>query len=175
MKVICITGKAQHGKDTVASMIRDYLQRRGDRVLIAHCADLLKYICKTFFNWDGQKDECGRYLVQYIGTDVVRTQKPDYWVSFIKGIIELFSSEWDYVLIPDVRFPNEYETLKGHPFNATLLRIVRPGFDNGLTEDQKNHESETALDNYLSDYTIINDGDLSCLELRIKDYFEVLQ
>lgn len=51
MKVICISGKAQNGKDTTAGFMKEILEARGNRVLIAHFGDLVKYICKTFFDW----------------------------------------------------------------------------------------------------------------------------
>ena len=59
MKVICISGKAQHGKDTTAAILKELLEADGKSVKIAHFADLLKFICKTYFDWDGQKDERG--------------------------------------------------------------------------------------------------------------------
>lgn len=49
MKVICISGKAQHGKDTSANLLKMMLEADGYKVLIAHYGDLVKYICKTFF------------------------------------------------------------------------------------------------------------------------------
>ncbi len=107
MKVILISGKAQHGKDTTAGFLMDALKADGYSVLVAHYGDLVKYVCKTFFNWNGEKDEAGRTLLQKVGTDVVRAQCQDYWVSFITDIMEFFPGEWDYVLIPDCRFPNE--------------------------------------------------------------------
>ena len=101
MKVIAISGHARHGKDTVARMLQEQLQKDGRTVLITHYADLLKYICKTFFKWDGRKDEKGRSLLQYVGTDVVRAKNPDYWVDFVSDILNLFEGHWDYVIIPD--------------------------------------------------------------------------
>ena len=86
MKVVCISGKAQHGKDTTASMIKECLEQRGERVMIVHYADLLKYICRTFFDWDGNKDERGRHILQYVGTDVIRKKSPNYWVDFVAGL-----------------------------------------------------------------------------------------
>ena len=71
MKVICISGKAQHGKDTSALMVKEMLEDDGYKVLIAHYGDLVKYICRTFFQWNGEKDEAGRSLLQRIGTDAV--------------------------------------------------------------------------------------------------------
>lgn len=69
MKIVCISGKAQHGKDTTAKLLEEILEAQGNRVLIAHYGDLVKYVCKTFFGWDGKKDEKGRTLLQRVGTD----------------------------------------------------------------------------------------------------------
>lgn len=63
MKIICISGHAQHGKDTFAKMLEEELELRNQKVLVTHYADLVKYICKQFFGWDGQKDEAGRHLL----------------------------------------------------------------------------------------------------------------
>ena len=47
------------------------------------------------------------------------------------------------------------------------IHIERPNFDNGLTEEQKNHPSEKDLDDYDKyDYRIINDGTLEELKKR---------
>lgn len=148
MQLILISGKAGHGKDTLAGFLKECMEADGKKVLITHYGDLLKYICKQFFGWDGQKDEKGRTLLQYVGTDIIREQKPNYWVDFIAGILRMFKDEWDYVLIPDVRFPNEIEGMK--EFNPKHIRIIRPGF-NMLTKEQQKHPSETALDNYYGD------------------------
>ena len=71
MRIIAISGHAQNGKDTTANIIKKHLEERGDKVLIVHYADLLKFICTKYFDWDGQKDEKGRHLLQYIGTDII--------------------------------------------------------------------------------------------------------
>lgn len=160
MKVICISGKAQHGKDTTAGYLKEFLEERGKKVLIAHYGDLVKYVCKTFFGWDGQKDEKGRTLLQYVGTDQIRTQEPDYWVQFIESILSMFPNEWDYVLIPDCRFPNEIEYLRDFRHDVTHIRVLRQNFVSPLTEEQQRHPSETALDGYSYDYLLYNDRDL---------------
>lgn len=159
MKIITISAHAQNGKDFTAGIIKSKLEQSGNKVLIAHYADLLKYICSTFFEWDGKKDEKGRTKLQYVGTDIIRKQRPNYWVDFVLGILEMFPDEWDYVIIPDTRFPNENDTFKEKGFDIATLRVVIPNFDNGLTEEQKNHESEVALDDYDFDYMLINNGD----------------
>lgn len=156
MKVCCISAKAGHGKDTAAEILKNYLETRGKRVLIIHFADLLKYICKQFFGWDGNKDERGRTLLQYIGTDVVGAKNPAYWAEFVTNFLKMFEDEWDYVLIPDCRYPVEVATVES-VFETTVLRVERPNFDNGLTDVQKNHPSEVDMDYYPFDLILYND------------------
>ena len=160
LKFICISGHAGSGKDTVADMMRTYLWGYGERVLITHYADLLKYVCTNFFHWNGVKDEAGRTLLQHIGTDVVRSQEPDYWVGFLAHIFELFPDQWDFVIIPDCRFPNELDYLRAQGFDVTHIHINRPGFVGILTDDQRSHASETSMDDIAPDHTIQNGGSL---------------
>lgn len=158
MKVICISGHAQSGKDFSADMIRLGLWGYGKRVLITHYADLLKFVCEKFLNWDGKKNDEGRRLLQYVGTDIIRAENPDYWVNFIIDMLKFFPTQWDYVIIPDCRFPNEIEKMRKAGFDVTHIRIEREGFDNGLSDEQKNHSSETALDGMSADIVVRNDG-----------------
>lgn len=172
MKVIAISGHAQNGKDTVAKILKESLEERGETVLVAHYADLVKYVCRTFFDWNGEKDEYGRHLLQYVGTDVVRTQKPDYWVDFILDMLWFFGGNWDYVLIPDSRFPNEINRLRENGMDVTHLRVVRENFVSPLTEEQQKHPSETALDDVRPDVLIVNDGTLQDLKRRVEQYIK---
>lgn len=167
MKIIAISGKAQHGKDTTAGFLKSALEADGYKVQVAHYADLLKYICKQFFGWNGQKDDAGRHILQYVGTDVIRTQKPDFWVDFIISMAELFPDTWDYLLIPDCRFPNEIDRIKSVGLDMVHLRVVRENFTSPLSQEQQAHPSETALDNTTPDYWIINDGTLKDLQASI--------
>lgn len=170
MKIICISGKAQHGKDTSATIMKELLETDGKRVLIAHYGDLVKYVCRTFFGWDGNKDEKGRTILQYVGTDIVREQRPEFWVDFIVDILNLFKDEWDYVLIPDCRFPNEIERMKKEFTFASSLRITRDNFISPLSEEQQKHLSETSLDDYEFDFTIHNNGTLNDLKTMLRIY-----
>jgi hypothetical protein len=167
MKVVCISGKAQHGKDTTAGMMKTVLESMGHTVLIAHYGDLVKYVCRTFFGWNGEKDAYGRSLLQKVGTDIVREQRPNFWVDFIKDLLSMFPNEWDFVLIPDSRFPNEIDGLKQSGFNVIHLRVRRENFESPLTTEQQNHPSETALDHVVPDFLIVNDGTLEDLYNKV--------
>lgn len=172
MKVILISGKAQNGKDTTASILKQTLVDNGDRVLITHYADLLKYICTNYFGWDGKKDDKGRQMLQYVGTDVIRKQNPTLWVDFVAMILKYFKGNWDYVIIPDCRFPNEITRMIEAGFDTIHLRVHRPNFESPLTQEQQNHPSETALDNFGADVYIENDSTLTDLKYKIRKWVE---
>lgn len=173
MKIFTISGFAQHGKDTFALFAKEALESKGHKVLITHYGDLLKYTCKTFFNWNGEKDLAGRNLLQKIGTDNIRAKYPGFWVEYVGKILSIFINEWDYVLIPDTRFPNEVERLINFGLDVETFRINRPNFDNELTEEQKNHLSEIALNNYKFDYIFNNDKTLDDFKQQVYKFFEV--
>lgn len=161
-----ITG-AQSGKDTGAAFFEKYVTSQGKKVWITHHADLLKQMAKDIYKWDGNKDEYGRGLLQYLGTDKVRKMRSDYWVEHILGQLDLVDGDIDYVIIPDSRFPNEIDAYKNAGYKTISIDIRRPGYDNGLTEEQRNHPSETALREYPFDVTIMNDGSLEEYEAKI--------
>jgi len=169
MKVICIAGKAQNGKDTLAQCLMEELHKRGERVLIYHHADYLKYLCKQYFGWDGNKDETGRTILQKVGTDIVRTKKPSFWVDTAIDFLSVFQDNYDYFLIPDCRFQNEIDSYKPL-YDTTSIRIHRLDFISNLTPEQKLHPSETALDDYSFDITINCPSGVE----KVKEYVDAL-
>ena len=174
MKVVLISGKAMSGKDTAASILKEIMEQDGKKVLTVHYADLLKYICKSFFGWNGEKDDIGRNLLQKIGTNVIREQQPNYWVDFIESILLLFPNEWDFILIPDTRFPNEIIDMN-NLFDTFSIRINRTDFESSLTDEQKQHISETALDNFKFDYYIDTISDLDYLRNKLVKMYEYMK
>jgi hypothetical protein len=155
--IITISGKAESGKDFCAKIMQEYLEEHGyrSRVLILHQADYLKYICKTYFGWDGTKGEKGRQVLQYVGTDLVRTKYPNYWIDATLRTILILEHMYDYFIIPDCRFSNEIIVPKVAEFDVCSVLVTRPGHINSLTPEQRLHLSETALDNFDFDYTIV--------------------
>lgn len=172
MKVICISGYAGAGKDTAGKIFADELSERGYRTKITHYADLLKYVLKEFFDWDGKKDKNGRNLLQVIGNDKIRKQNPDFWVDFLITVAKALPENTDYLIIPDARYPNEIEKWKenGIPVRHVRITTTRPS---SLTEEQKKHYSETALDGYPYDELIRNDGTLDELRESCKAVLEL--
>ena len=130
------------------------MENLGKNVLIIHYAYFLKVLCRDFFGWDGNKDSVGRTILQVVGTDKGRYRNPNVWVNMTIEFIKAFGQDYDYILIPDCRFRNELDRLKKEKFDVFTLWVHRKEFDNGLTEDQKNHPSETGLLDYKFDHVI---------------------
>lgn len=163
--IITISGKAQAGKDFFAQTLKEHLEgEHGKKVVVIHYADYLKFICKEYYGWNGEKDEVGRTLLQKVGTDVVRKLNKTFWVDTVVNFINAFRNEFDWFIIPDCRFPNEIDTLRHiyeDKFVAINLYRTQYGgvFENTLTEEQRNHPSEIALDGYTKyDFIIENNG-----------------
>ena len=168
---IIISGKAGNGKDMTAQFMKEALEKHGKRVLVIHFGDAVKWVLRDYFNWDGKKDEVGRTLLQRIGTDVVRAKHPNFWTAIVVGLLQAFEpySDFDVALVPDARFPNEVDIALQELKNCVAVRVIRRNADGSewinptLTEDQRNHPSETSLDCYAFDYVIHNDEGLDTL------------
>lgn len=158
MKVILISGKARHGKDTLATMLQVKLADRGKRAKITHFGDLLKYVCKEFFDWDGNKDEAGRSLLQYVGTDLIRKKDPNFWCRFIYEMCQ-YTDKYDYMIVADTRFMSEINQFP-EACKIRIGRIFKPYELYELNNAQSRHRSETELDNYNRwDYHIVVESD----------------
>jgi hypothetical protein len=158
--LIGLSGYAQSGKDTVAELLcLNYKYKRrsfADPIRhalltlnpkldsITHISDLIQD-----YGWEIAKQNPEvRRLLQVMGTDVGRRMFGDkVWV---KMLMDELNHE-DRVVISDVRFPNEAEAIR--KLGGVVLRINRRNHSaaNG-------HTSEHALDNYMFNYVIYNDG-----------------
>lgn len=165
MRVIAISGKAESGKDTIAKMLKQQLEEQNYKVMIIHFADVLKFVCRQYFDWNGEKDEYGRTLLQQVGTEMREKNNPNMWVNITKELIRGIGVEFDYVLVPDTRFKEEINMLNEY-FNCLSVRILRQDIDsygisyvhvNNLTDEQRAHKSERDLDDYKFDLFITND------------------
>ena len=164
MKKILISGKAGAGKDQSAQFVQEELERRGYTCRIFHFADTLKFICKHFYGWNGEKDDYGRNMLQQVGTEYFRNEVCEtFWVDLLSNIIECPRMEADFVIIPDARFRGEIEGFS----RPITVRIERPNNPGALTGDAAQHQSEVDLDDYKFHYLILNDGDLDTLKQKI--------
>ena len=171
-KLILISGKGEAGKTLTANIIKEKLENKGKRVTLLPFAAYLKFICKEHFGWNGNKDLEGRRILQYVGTDVVRKRNPNFWVKTVADFIETFGEDFDFIISDDVRFVNELEYFRDVLVTENLsVRIERLNHENLLTEEQRKHPSETALDDYPFDIYIYSESGLKNLEEALHQQF----
>ncbi len=78
-----------------------------------------------------------REFLQYFGTNVCRKIKDDIWVESCIG--RMLTSGTELAIVPDIRFPNEVESIQ--QAGGKVIRLTR-------SPHEDSHSSEIALDNY---------------------------
>jgi hypothetical protein len=168
LKVILFSGKAESGKTASALIVKKLLEEKGRKVIKLAYGDYVKYNLKLIYNWDGNKDEQGRKLLQHFGTDMVKAKNPLFWINTIIELLKVIQDDFNYVLIDDCRFPEEVNSYDYHDWYYWIFRIERPNHKSKLTEEQLLHISETALDNYNFDDTLTAEN-FEQLEKEVKE------
>lgn len=166
--IIGLSGVAQSGKDTVAELlvlnysfkrlafadgIKESLYRLNPVVpVFEHHAPLQLIVDEK--GWDYAKGfNLVREWLQRMGTEVGREMfGEDIWVDQAFKQVE---PDQRFVFT-DVRFPNEARRIKEH--GGIMWRINR--HNHGAVND---HISEHAMDNFMFDHVIYNDGSLDDL------------
>lgn len=173
-KIFILAGKSRHGKDTTADFIRNYYEQKGLKTINLMNSYYLKDYIKRITDWDGSDETKPRELLQQLGTDLIRDQIDEYF--FIRRVmedIEVFSYFYDVITISDVRMPYEIDLPKEKFDRVTTIRVVRPNFENGLTNEQMTHRTETSLDHYDQyDFSIMNDGTIEELKIKVENLLE---
>lgn len=170
-----VSGKAQNGKDSLADILMYYLKGKSIKLSLA---DYLKYLCKKYYGWNGDKDEQGRSLLQFVGTDLIRDKLgwQNFHVDRSCQDMKIAEKEFDYFFIPDTRRKNEIYITQGmFPDMVTTIRVERIGFESPLTIEQQNHISETDLDNFKFDYYIKSESGLNKLEKEVSKMVKKLE
>ncbi len=153
MKVILISGKAGSGKDEVAKLLKMYL----GNTVITKLAKYIKLFATEMTDWDGKEDDKPRTFLQEMG-DNLRLLDKNFLTKRMIEDFKLYEKFYDYVIISDVRLVNEIEYIKANYLNVVTIRVNAKESTRKLTEKEKEHITETELDNYNNfDYVIEND------------------
>lgn len=179
--IIGLAGKAGSGKDTVAD--RWSTTAPFGRVPFTEpLKDAMRVIFgltqAQLYTEEGKNavdkfwDASPRELLQKFGTDCCRQSfRDDIWVRSAERRIA--GLPFDNIVITDVRFINEAEAIKS--WDGYLVKVDRPGYSR-LTEEQQQHESETALDDWAEwDAVISNEGSLEELVEKASEVLETLK
>lgn len=118
-------------------------------------------------------------FLQEIGTEVARQIHPNFWVNALMSkylpmntriLQHPDDSHIDYPdwIITDVRFPNEVKAIKKE--EGIVIRInSNREWEKVDLPTLKEHISETALDKYLFNYVIHNNGTVEDLQQQVKE------
>ena len=145
-KIFILSGQARSGKNTVAKFIEEYYSDK--KCITISFGYYIKDYVKRISDWDGSEETKPRELLQQLGIELIKNKINDkLFINRIIDDIEVFSYFYDIIIISDARLKDEVETLKNKYNNSLSIRIIRTN-DNGLTEQQKNHLTETDLNEY---------------------------
>ena len=155
MHILAVHGKAQSGKGTTVAKVIEIFEKEGLKAAETNFADRLKAAAAFIFRiprelmdtTEGKETFLPHFkmtireVLQKFGTEGCRGIYKDIWVWNIQqDIIEFKNKNYDIVCVGDMRFPNEYWTMRAD--GAILLKTTRP--NHKIKEDS--HSSETALD-----------------------------
>lgn len=162
-KVFLLHARAQSGKNTCANIMKEYYETQGKRVIIIAFADYVKFTLEKYYNITDFKSEEGRSRIQHYATDQIRDgYKKTFWAELVANYLDAIQADFDIAIIPDWRFENEYGMIQWHfGKRAIPVLITRPDIDvvDNMTKEQRQHQSETELDNFQKfSYNIINDN-----------------
>ncbi|MEU0981131.1 hypothetical protein ABZ488_18085 [Streptomyces griseus] len=99
-----------------------------------------------------------RRTLQRLGQSV-RDQDERYWLRAALAKVDV-ADRWNLpVVVTDCRYENEAEALTARGF--LLVRVERSGEHGPAGEDERQHTSETELDDYPADAVLTNGGTLA--------------
>lgn len=164
--IIGIGSKMCVGKDTVAN----YWQEKYGIVKVSFAAKL-KSMVRDLYNLTGSHTDgadkttalpqfngiTARDIMQKFG-QYNRNIYEYVWVDYVFNVIIPSLEEGSIAVIADCRYLNEADKVK--EIGGYTVNVVRDTSDYGISEDQRNHSSETSLDGYDFDFIIDNDGTL---------------
>lgn len=191
--IIGLIGQKRVGKDTVASLIKEFDNEYKCMAL----ADPIKDVARIMFNfsekqlYEAEKDEIDakwnikpREFFEQFGTDIMQfdiykylpaladtVPQRKFWVMSLLSKI----TKNDKIIITDVRGQHELEEIRKFNPNAIFIRIVRPIISMQPTQStQPTHitqlEPNQISDEFITE-TIINDGTIDELRGKINKIY----
>lgn len=179
-KLVGVTGRAQHGKNSVGEVLVEehgFIQTAFADTLKEMALVLNPIIVPSTYNtrladivhelgWEQAKrlPEIRRFL-QVLGTEAVRDMiGENAWVDALdRYIFDRDDVDDHQFVVTDVRFPNEANWVMRN--QGIIIKVVRPNYENGV---DPTHPSEALVDTLPYDYMVTNDKDLMSLAYAVK-------
>lgn len=159
MKLYVIGGKAKNGKNTLANFLKSELKDYGYKPCVMHLTETLYSYARNYFEWNEQSDEKPREFLQKMGIEIIKEKlgKKTFLLDRTIEDIEILSCFFDIFIITDARLQVEFEYLKEKFSDVITIKLERDQFDDGLSENEKEHITEKDLENYNNfDYKVKN-------------------
>jgi guanylate kinase len=157
---IALSGKMGTGKDYIVNnIIKPFIENElNKKCIILSFGDMIKINLMTHNNikldelYNGNKSPYIRQLLQYEGTENGRNiHGDDIWIKYLYNWGLMHKSRGiDIIIIPDLRFKNEYLFLQS--INALVIRINAPNRNELRLRKESNTEAEyNKIKNHLSE------------------------
>lgn len=161
-KIFLLHAHAQSGKDTCASMMKEFLESKNQRVITIAFADYVKFALEKYYQITNYKSVEGRTKIQHFATDQVRKFDATFWAKTVAILLKAIEDDFDVAIITDWRFYNEYYITKNYFSEQQVIPVLitRPENEktDNMTDAQRKHQSESELDNCnFFVYNIINE------------------
>ena len=169
--IILIGGKSRSGKSTLAHYMEEKYKEMGMSVVYSPYTKYLKEYIEEITEEKYTDQDKPRELLQTISRELIKKKlgNVDFFINRQIEDIEFYSYFKDVILIPDVRFPREYDIIKEKYKNVVTIIVTRSNYLSDLTEEQTKDVTETSLDDYHdTDYTIINTVDTNLKDEALK-------
>lgn len=167
MKIYVIGGKAKSGKNTFGKFLREELKSYGYNPCVMHITEPLYSYARNYFEWDETTDKKPREFLQKMGTEIIKEKlnKKFFLLDRLSEDIEILSNFFDVFIITDARLKIEFEELKNRYEDVVSIKIERENYDDELTNEEKEHITETEIATYQDfDYKIKNTSILTLKE-----------
>lgn len=176
--IILIAGKARSGKNTVSKILESEFIKEKKEVIISPYTKYLKEYIHNITDWNIEdENNKPRDLLQKLSSELIK-EKLGLENIFINRQIEdikIYSYFKDVIIINDVRFPKEIDTIKNIFTNVVSIQVKRSNYISGLTKKQLQDVTETSLDNYNNFDYIIENNDIESLKEDTINIFKSLQ
>lgn len=168
-RIYVISGKANTGKNKIASIIKEIYNHKKIKTINVAFASYLKEYAKNILEWDGNEDTKPRDFLQQLGVELIKNKINKYLlIDRIIDDIKVYSYFYDIITISDARLEEEIGAIKSN-FENVITIYVYNNNGNNLTKEQKEHLTEKDLDNYHNyDYEIDNSGTIEELTTKIE-------
>lgn len=177
--LIGLSGKAEHGKNAAANIIKEWVTKQGGTCGIFEISDLILKECIELGllpsgSKRNQQDLYQNKILVEHGSRQRDTIDPSYWTNKIVPTMQ--NAGVDVAVCPNIRFPQEGQAIRdagGYVWRVNRLNADGSPFVS--TTRDPNHPCETSLDRWPADFYLYNlTGHGGLLEELVVTLFEYI-